>query len=38
MLKFVIIGLGGCVGAILRYLVAGACIRWPELNPFRSGP
>jgi len=23
MLKFIIIGLGGCVGAILRYLVAG---------------
>lgn len=37
MLKFVIIGLGGCVGAILRYLVAGGVHTLARTESFPIG-
>ncbi len=37
MLKFVIIGLGGCVGAILRYLVAGGVHTLAKTESFPVG-
>ncbi|BBO79869.1 putative fluoride ion transporter CrcB [Desulfosarcina ovata subsp. sediminis] len=37
MLKLVIIGAGGCVGAILRYLVAGIVHRLAQASAFPVG-
>ncbi|MGA6925150.1 MAG: fluoride efflux transporter CrcB [Desulfosarcina sp.] len=37
MLKIVIIGLGGCVGAILRYLVAGGVHTLAKTSSFPVG-
>lgn len=37
MLKIAIIGLGGCIGAILRYLVAGGVYRLANTTSFPVG-